>query len=369
MTSFNNNLIQPSAHVGMYPQLLEIDVTRSYGMNVGQNPADQTVAPGSQKTYKWYAGHIELDIVAGKRGKKEGRLVATPIEFGGFGIMPTDPIKQGQKGLYGAGAVYPEGSTWTVDAGGTTSASVTKAGGSTFRDFSNIAAKGASIYYADTYPVENLLGEGTFGVAEDAQDMGGMAINYGNEAMWLRFGRNPVVAAGNAKCNGATGGAAECLGGLDSATAEQAFHNSLVGGDPQTAVFTAAPGQEYRMHVLMPFGPGRGSTFDLHGAVWQRDPYVCEGTDGIDHGIVGKCATGGGLPGEGTVGSQNLGINPIGFYLGGIESWFPGAHYEIFIPSAGGTNAVKGDYLFRDHMGLGNTGGLWGIVRVKDETE
>jgi len=363
MTSFNNNLIQPSAHVGMYPQLLELDVTRSYGMNVGQNPSDQTAPPGAQMTYQWYAGHIGLDIGPGKGGKIQGTLVDTPIEFGGFGIMPADQIKQGQKGLYGAGAVYPAGSSWTVDSGGTTSATVT-AGTNTFRDFTNIAAKGASIYYADTYPVENILGEGEFGVAEDAQDMGGMAMNYGNEAMWLRYGRNPTVAAGNAKCNGAPDGAAVCLGGLGSADAEKAYHNSLVGEDPQTAVFTATPGQEYRMHVLMPVGPGRGSTFDLHGHIWQRDPYLCK--DDSDLGILGKCNMGSGLPGDGSVGSQNLGINPIGFWLGGIESWFPGQHYEIFIPSAGGTNSIPGDYLFRDHMGLGNTGGLWGIVRVKE---
>ena len=335
------------------------------------------------KTYQWYAGHIGLDVTE-NRGKMEGRLVATPVEFGGFGMMPADPIKQGQKGLYGAGAVYPEGSTWTVDADGTTSATVTApktlADGTVstyeFRDFTNIAAKGASIYYADTYPVENILGEGEFGVAEDAQDMGGMAINYGNEAMWLRYGLNPTVAAGNSKCNGAPGGAAACLGGVGSAEAEKAYHNTLVGGldeDPQTAVFNVKAGQEYRMHVLMPFGPGRGSTFDLHGHIWQRDPYLCK--EDSDLGILGKCsmtdenpdnAALAGLPGQGSVGSQSLGINPIGNWLGGIESWFPGQHYEIFIPEAGGTDKIDGDYLFRDHMGLGNTGGLWGIVRVEE---
>jgi len=361
MTSFNNNLIQPSANVGLYAQLLEVDVTRNYGINVGQNNGDQIVRPGAMKTYQWYAGHIGLNVAKGKRGNMEGTLVATPVEFGGFGMMPADPIKQGQKGLYGAGAVYPEGSTWTVDAGGTTSATVTD-GAKEFRDFANIAAKGASIYYADTYPVENILGEGEFGVAEDAQDMGGMAINYGNEAMWLRYGRNPTVAAGNAKCNGL--GPLACLGGLDSAEAEKAYHNSLVGQDPQTAVFNVTAGDEYRMHVLMPFGPGRGSTFDLHGHIWQRDPYLCKGE--TDLGILGKCDMGSGLPGEGSVGSQNLGINPIGFWFGGIESWFPGQHYEVVIPKAGGTDKIEGDYLFRDHMGLGNTGGLWGIVRVKE---
>jgi hypothetical protein len=50
--------------------------------------------------------------------------------------------------------------------------------------------------------------------------------------------------------------------------------------------------------------------------------------------------------------------------IGASESWMSGAHYEVFIPKAGGAAGIPGDYLFRDHMGLGNTGGLWGIVRV-----
>ncbi len=69
---------------------------------------------------------------------------------------------------------------------------------------------------------------------------------------------------------------------------------------------------------------------------------------------------------ESTGGTFLYGLND-GFYLGGIESWFAGQHYEIVLPSAGGENKVEGDYLFRDHMGLGNAGGLWGIVRVTPE--
>jgi hypothetical protein len=129
-------------------------------------------------------------------------------------------------------------------------------------------------------------------------------------------------------------------------------------------VFTANAGQPFRMHVLMPFSPGRGSTYDLHGHVWQRDPYVCEGDSDLD--LPGKCDTGDGLPTSGTVGSQSLGDNPIGFHLGAIESWFGTQHYEIVIDSAGGSNGIVGDYLFRDHMGLGNAGGLWGILRVSE---
>jgi hypothetical protein len=363
MTAFQSNLMQPSAHVGLHPQLLEYDVTRSDGTNVGQNPAQQSVAPGSLGEYQWYAGHVEMQTVTGPSSKRNIALVATPIEFGGFNLMATDKVEQGQKGLVGAGVIYPEGSTWTVDAGTNTAATVYAPGG-TFRDFTTVATKGNSMFYADSYPVENLLGEEDFGIAEDAQDMGHMAINYGNEAMWFRYGRNPTEVGGNAMCAGL--GAGVCLGGVPTAEASKAFANDLIGGDPETAVFEVDAGAPFRMHVLMPFSPGRGSTYDLHGHVWQRDPYVCPGD--ADLGIPGKCDMGNGHAGEagtGKVGSRALGDNPIGFHLGGIESWFSGQHYEVVIPSAGGSNAVTGDYLFRDHMGLGNAGGLWGIVRVK----
>ncbi len=356
MTTFQNNLMVPSKHVGLHPALVEYDISRADGNNVGINKV-QTAAPGKKVKYTWYAGDLTYKPLAATGKNKNRRnveLVATPIEFGGFNILPSDMIEQGQKGLMGAGAIYPQGSTWTVDAGTTTVATVTGPNG-TFRDFSTIAQKGANFYYADSFPTENLLGEGSFGVAEDSQDMGHMTINYGTEPLWFRFGLLPNSPAGNAG-NGSFGGVAN---------AGDMYSNGLVGQDPQTAVFTAAAGTEFRMHVLMPFAPGRGSTFDLHGHAWQRDPYVCEGS--ADLGLAGKCDMGNGhagTPGTGEVGSTSIGHNPIGFGMGGIESWSAAQHYEVVIPSAGGANGVGGDFLFRDHMGLGNHGGLWGIVRV-----
>jgi hypothetical protein len=376
MTTFQSNLMQPSAYIGLHPQLVEYDVTRADGTMVGQN-GNSVVAPGGKKSYQWYAGHIDATVVVeettittGKGSKKKTEtvkrrnveLVATPVEFGGFNLMPADKMEQGQKGLMGAGVIYPEGAVWSVDAGTTTSATVYSPPLNegdperNFRDFTTIAQKSASMFYADTYPVENLLGEGSFGVAEDAQDMGAMTINYGNEAMWFRFGINPTDHPAMS----------------NEPNADMSFSNALVGGDPETPVFAVQAGDPFRMHVLMPFAAGRGSTFDLHGHVWQRDPYVCPGngdTGSPGAPLKGKCDMGNGhagnVAGNGQVGSQALGWNPQGFYLGGIESWFGSQHYEIVIPRAGGSFQVDGDYLFQDRMGLGHTAGLWGIVRVQ----
>jgi hypothetical protein len=367
MTSFQTNLMVPSACVGLHPALVEYDVTRNDGTVVGNNGVNHNVVcPNATKTsYRWYAGHINPRFLGTKGQNKQFEYVATPIEFGGFNIMAADKLKQPQKALLGAGVVYPEGSTWAVDEDSYMEATVCPTGvescdeavPESFRDFTTVAQKGASMFYADSYPVENILGEGERGVAEDAQDMGHMAINYGTEPLWFRFGVNPT----------------DDVGLMTLTNAHEAYANDRldVPDDPETAVFNVQATRPFRQHVLMPSGPGRGSTFDLHGHVWQRDPYVCPGSDdGL--GLDGKCDTGnghGGVADTGEVGSKNLGENPIGFYLGGIESWFPGEHYEIVIPSAGGGNGVVGDYLFRDHMGLGNAQGLWGIVRVGDYVE
>ena len=369
MTSVQSNLLTPSPFVGLHPALVEYDVTRSDGTEVGQNNGNrsQTAGPGEQVTYQWYAGHLSAKLSSTDAKSRNYELVATPIEFGGFNIMPADKIEQPQHGLVGAGVVYPQGATWTVDPGTNTSATVNESGTGgpwVFRDFSIIAQKGVAMFYADSFPVHNLEGaEGSFGVTEDSQDMGGMTINYGTEPLWFRFGVNP---------NG--------HGVLHDVAAGDAYSNSLVGGDPQTALFRAKPGQPFRMHVLMPAGAGRGSTFDLHGHVWQREPYVCPPTakaQGVDT-LPGRCDMGNGMAGaagNGEVGSKRLaGLghpgqwryeSPMGMAIGGIESWYPGEHWEVVLPSAGGGRKIPGDYLFRDHMGKGNASGLWGILRVE----
>ena len=40
-----------------------------------------------------------------------------------------------------------------------------------------------------------------------------------------------------------------------------------------------------------------------------------------------------------------------------------------FLFDAGGTGAVRGDYLFRDYAPNGNRNGMFGILRVTDEAQ
>ncbi len=370
LTWFGNNLIRPSSFVGLHPQLVAIDVTRDDGMVVGQNPpGNEVVAPGQNKTYRWYAG----DVTPVRSGNRFN-LVATPIEFGGANLMPADPVKQGQKGLVGALVISPPLATiaetdMTWDHQQTdqivqreTRASATLNG--TIRDFAAVFQKGLNLRYADGAAVEVMGGE------VESGDSGQMAINYGTEPMWFRFGLRPDAPFGNADTPGSFGAVAN---------PEDAYSNTLpvnpggLGvGDPATPVFTAEPGAPVRMHVLLPSGVERGSVFHLHGHLWQRAPYICLGqNDGVP-GLNGKCNWTDFGDANFEPGSRAIGVNPIGMYLGSQESVLPAAHFDIVLPGAGiahggagGVNQVAGDYLFRDQGSFGNTQGLWGILRVE----
>lgn len=359
-TTFNQNLIRPSTFVGLHPQLVAVDVTQHDGRVVGANPlrgqvanvaqGDNVAGTGAASQYVWYAGDLN-----GKPVNGQVTLTATPVEFGGFNLQPADTIKQGAKSMVGAMVVHPQGSSWVHDTqvfdhqngGGTRAtraqATVT-AGAGTFRDFSLVLTKGNTHYYRDGSPVEHMNGEAV-GIPEDSAESTGMSLNYGIEPLWFRFGILPQAPFGN--CEG-------CYGGVTNP--EVAYSNSLAGGDPVTPVFLANRNQQARIHITNPHGTPRGSTFALHGHVWQRDPYVCPGE--ARNGLTGACLMT-------SVGSRALGDNPQGFAQGGQESWTPSSHFDVVLPSAGGGNGVVGDYLIRDQGSFGSASGAWGILRVK----
>ncbi len=374
-TTFNNNLIRPSSKVGIHPQLVEYDVTRNDGSNVGANPV-QTVAPGGSRTYQWYAGDLGLGAVSFNPLNQLIDLVTvvpTAVEFGGVNLAPADKVKQGAKSMVGAMVIEPSAATWVEDTQvfdhqdgiGTrlsrAQATVCPSGGNNcritsanaFRDFSLVLTKGNTHYYKDGSPVEHINGEGA-GIPEDSQEATGMLLNYGIEPMWYRFGILPQAPFGPAP----TAGSYAAI-----PNAHQAYSNSLnvpgpggVTGDPATPVFSATAGKPARVRLTNPFGTTRGSTFQMHGHLWQRDPYVCNGE--ARNSLTGACLMT-------SVGSRSIGRNPIGFYEAGRESWTPLSHFDIVMPSAGGGNAVVGDYLYRDAASFGNASGVWGIMRVK----
>jgi len=350
--------------------------------------------------YKWRAKFFEeFDPRLNENNIRLAKLSKAcryvPVEFGGTNLTPPDRIKQGQKAAIGALVIEPEKSFWfeaidddAIDrqnpGPGQINKRKTRATATVFypadgnyrffRDLVLMHQKGLNLRYADGLAAANLAaekegaGEDSKQTApEDAHDSGHMAINYGTEPMWFRFGLPPDAPFGK-----------EGLGGASSAW--QAFSNNgccdnknpVTGGstvisaddlsainqrEPYVPIMTAYAGQEMRIRTLMPTGVGRASTMELHGHGWARDPYLAEHTSGgfpvggrpFDWGVASKC----------------IGENALAMHLGGQESVSPQAHYDLVFPRAGGKHSIKGDFLWRDHAGFGITNGLWSLIRVE----
>jgi len=334
---FNANQVKPSSHVGLQPQLLATDVTRSMGSNVGLNAIVgragldtlQTVLPGQKRTYRWYAGDLTL--------KPNGQLEAKPIEFGAVNLMPADPLKQASKGLIGALIVEPRGSTWTTDANSRLSATVKTPDGKEFREFVMLFQDDINMRDANGKPICPVTGGGGEGGAqnggvacnglEDAEDSGNKAINYRSEPLWFRMGHMP-------------GASFEQTRDIDMTNH---LSNQLTGGDPQTPVFTAKAGQAVRLRVLQPGGHTRNGVFQLHGHSWQREPY----------------------DGSGSFPSERIVNNPTSEWRGAQEGTGPANHFDIVLNNgAGGAFAKPGDYLIRNQSSFNFDAGQWGILRV-----
>jgi hypothetical protein len=323
--NFNANQVKPSTNVGLHPQNLFYDVTRSDGMNVGVNPV-QTVAPGMSTTYQWYAGDVTAD--AADNG------VATPIEFGATGLASSDPIKHSNKGAFGALIIEPAASSWTEDANSRAQASVTDSNGRSFREFVMMFQNDVNLRRGtgDGTAVPNLSGQ------EDSEDSGQKALNYRTEPLWKRMGFDPDAPL--------TGGPPDPGHPPDPRTPTRNYDftnvlsNSQIGGyDPETPIFTAAAGQDVRIRLLQPGGHARNNVFTVHGHIWEEEPYVNNSTA--------------------------LGPNPLSEWKGSQYGVGPGSHFDFLLKhGAGGAFHVQGDYLYRTFQSFQFDGGVWGIFRV-----
>ena len=307
---FNANQVKPSNQVGLHPQLLAYNVANSDGKNVGFNP-NQTVGPGGIARYTWYAGDVVINGF---------QRIATPIEFGATNLISSDPIKHSNKGAIGSLIIEPENSNWVEDAGSRAQATVTKSDGTSFREFVMQLQTDINMRFADGSPVPNLGGpEG----AEDAEDSAQKAINYRTEPLWKRMGYAPETSFENTRNFDFT----------------NVLTNAMVGGDPQTPVFTARAGQQVRFRVLNANGHSRNNVFNLHGHFWQEEPYANK--------------------------SKAIGNNPLSEYKGSQYGVGPSSHYEVIpVNGAGGVRRVTGDYLYRTQVSIMFDGGIWGIFRV-----
>jgi manganese oxidase len=337
VNNFNANQVAPSTNVGLHPELLAYNLLNSEGANIGLNPF-QTPGPNHKVTYQWYAGHNRID-------KSTNSIVATPVEFGAVALTPADPIKQASKGAVGALIVEPLGATWTTDTGTRASATVNKPDGTSFREFVLVLQNDVNLRYASNNPVSLLAGE------EDPEDTGQSAFNYRTEPLWFRMGYAPETLL-----NGGHGGTGATTKDFDFTNV---LSNTQVGGDPQTPVFIAKAGTPVRMRLVHPVGNQRNNIFQVHGHVWQEEPYNTTSTP------TGGCYNGVTILGTPVVCSTIIADNPTSEWQGSQMGVGPSSHFDLpLINGAGGNFKITGDYLYRTHQSFRFDGGLWGILRV-----
>ncbi|HKH43033.1 MAG TPA: copper oxidase [Thermoanaerobaculia bacterium] len=331
---FNANDIKPSVNVGLHPQLLYYDVSRSDGANVGNN-STQTVAPGGPpQTYHWYAGDVKIN--------DDGSVTATPVEFGATNLISSDRIEHASKGAIGAliiepaGAVISEPSTTTHAVANITNPSPLPNQQASFREFVVLFQNDVNLrtdqelpHLCDDNPIVFPGGAGwpveNLGCMEDPEDTGQKAVNFRTEPLWKRMQHAP---------------------GTQFADTDNfddwwdVLSNSTVGAEPQTPIFSAAPGELIRFRVLQPGGHARNIVFALHGHAWDKEPYIQDST--------------------------RIGRNGFSFWEGARTGHGPTNHFDAVIRfGAGGKFSIRGDYLFRDQTGTGLDNGLWGLLRVE----
>ena len=337
--NFNANQLKPSNRVGLHPQLLAYDVATSNGANVGFNVSnyinpntlansDQTAGPGETVKYKWYAGDVSMQGTT---------RVATPVEFGSVNLISSDPIKHSNKGAIASLIVEPQGATWVEDSDMRASATVTKADGTKFREFvlqfQNDVNLRRGEMTGDAAAVPNVAGE------EDAEDSGQKALNYRSEPMWKRLGYAPESPLSGGEDEDGDGDDDSSLTPTRAFDYTNSLNNAQVGGDPVTPIFTAQAGTPVRFRVLMSNGHMRNNVFQVHGHIWQEEPW--------------------------TNNSTRIGSNPLSEWKGAQQGHGASNAFNAVLQNgAGGAFRVKGDYLYRTQSSFQFDNGIWGIFRV-----
>ena len=301
-----------STSVGLHPQVVAADVTSSNGFNAGGNPV-QTVPPGGEITYTWFAGGLCLG--------DEGTLDPVPVEYGALNLAPADPSFQHTHGLLGVLVIEPEGSKWSPDD--RTVATITPERGPNGSD--KVPPPFREFVVVTQDQTDARLADGTEPLIS--------AVNYKSEPMEDRLPAPP--ANGSLDDVDIAPAASDSIAPFVSQSATGA--TSATGADPQTPIYTAEAGTPLRFRLVHP-GGNNYSAWTVHGHVWQRSPFTVEST--------------------------MLGHNRLSDWIGAVGEYGPFDTFNVLLDSAGGQFAVPGDYLYRSVLSLEYENGAWGLLRV-----
>ncbi len=327
---FNSNQLNTSLDVSLHPQMVAVDIRQSDGYNVGLNRYQgltpgpkQTVSPGQAIKYYWYAGKLFKN--------KLGTLGWDAFEYGATALISSDPIKHTQNGAIGSLIIEPPTASWTldkiVDVDGVlkrtySRATIQTSGGAIFREFVLHYQDDLNLHYRQGFrgafeAVHSLT------VAEDPTETGQAAFNYRTEPLWFRYGHQPNSSLGFTRT---------------ITNFDQAFTNGLVGGDPETPIFQTAGFNAVRMRVVHPGGDTQNHSFELHGHIWQEEPWIKE--------------------------SHYQGFNPLSKWWGAQTGIGTGSHLNVLLGKASLDGASPMDYLYRDYIPWATDNGLWGLFRT-----
>ena len=345
-----------SLEVGLHPQLVNYDVTRSDGFNAGFNPP-QTAAPASSVTYTWYAGNVDTSVTP---------PAYIPVEFGAANLLPSDVFNHYQHALFGSLVIEPQGATGWQPADGIESR--VRSGYAKFHEFVLSTQDGLN---ATNNGNGNLI---TLSLKGESVT----AVNFRNEN--LHGGPRSCGTSGDFYCflsNQAT-----CCTQYDNQA------NCLASapcGDPQTPILKACAGEQVRLRLLHGGGINTNEVFELYGHLWAETPYFTVNQNlqsclpvtthtnlwastviGDDH----QCASFG--VGADTQSTKYRLANQPYRLQDSLTEWQgsrgghgPSNHFDVLLESAGGVNGIPGDYLFRTYTADHFRYGLWGLLRVE----
>ena len=333
-TTSSNAAFCPSIYAGVHAQLASLNAASQNGVNVGFNMqmyGDTTVSPNNSKTYTWYGGNVSF--------ASNGSITYTPAEFGSANLLAADPIEQPPHAAIGAFITEPSNTIWC-----NTAKVCSNSGGvyDTTADVYSGSVSGSPIFREFvTMLQDNVYLTGT-GVNFNA-------VNYGSELY-------TSIGSGQASRYSGYSVPSSCNGDLNCLDLTYTFSNALPvnpnsgaaqTGPPFTPTFVATKGTPVRFRMLHAEGLGGfpDNALTLHGHVWQEEPYLPDNNGNVS-AVIGNNSN-------------------YSQWMGTRDGFGSSNHWDLVLPSAGGTNAVNGDYLFESLPILENGAGVWGLFRVQ----
>ncbi|MFZ3166501.1 MAG: hypothetical protein WA130_02720 [Candidatus Methanoperedens sp.] len=311
-----------SNRTSLHPHLVKLVASVGDGATVGFM-RDQTVGPGENITYIWFA---------------DKELGATLLD--GYG----DIRSQRHHGMFAGLIIEPNGSKYidpgdlTKEINNGTSAVIKLKDGTMYREFVPLFADGLNLRNSSNSVIPDLIGPPTVlevnhqpcspekARCEDVEDQGESGINYRTERLQNRapLALDPVLLMPTEE--------------LFNPGAYKAF-SSTEFQDPETPVFEAFVGEPVVFRPMVPGDLARVRTIGLSGHVWQHEPND---------------------PGTNTVDSEgSFGVGKS------FNFWFIGG--------AGGEQRQPGDYMYNNRNNAPEDGvlpgGHWGLIRVFNSTE